>query len=346
MQEAEKTAINSWLDLRYVVDNDRFADYFRRILIRDYGRYRELLRIEPHVSKYDWLVQQYQEAQTYSKGVNSMTANGQTTTAQNGSKTRQGTDTRTGTVSDIGSIQRAGSGTKTDVMTDSDLTTNAGADVSQVTGRDTTTGQNANTSGGSDRRDTSAHNNTKNLAKDNPMSVSYPDGIAIDGAVYQGILNWQNPTGQSEADTRNTDNEVTQYGRTESGTNSSTADHTSTNTFTHGHTISNQGTKNDTQTDVHEDSETKTNNRAINDVLDKEETETTQGTGTTTTGNASAGNTQSLTQHINTGRSIDTATLLTQASAFIKETSAMQWLISRLEPCFMGVYNDDDEFCF
>ena len=33
--------------------------------MRDYGRYSQILRIQPDITDYDWLVQQYQEAQTY-----------------------------------------------------------------------------------------------------------------------------------------------------------------------------------------------------------------------------------------------------------------------------------------
>lgn len=57
--------IEDWFDDREVVDNEMFDVYFRRVLNRDYKRYKELLRIEPGVAKYDWLVNRYNEWRTW-----------------------------------------------------------------------------------------------------------------------------------------------------------------------------------------------------------------------------------------------------------------------------------------
>ena len=62
--DLQKT-IEDWFDDREIVDNDMFDIYFRRVLNRDYKRYKELLRIEPGVAKYDWLVNRYNEWRTW-----------------------------------------------------------------------------------------------------------------------------------------------------------------------------------------------------------------------------------------------------------------------------------------
>lgn len=58
--DLQKT-ITDWFQYREVVDDDKFEVYFKRVLNRDYGRYQELLRIEPGYAHYDWLVKNYKE---------------------------------------------------------------------------------------------------------------------------------------------------------------------------------------------------------------------------------------------------------------------------------------------
>ena len=73
-----------------------------RVLERDYPRYNQLLRIEPGVSQYDWLVQRYLEAQTRA------TKDGDTTLTHNVGVADTGTitevDDTTHTIEDDGTI--------------------------------------------------------------------------------------------------------------------------------------------------------------------------------------------------------------------------------------------------
>lgn len=73
VDDALKQTIYDWFQFRPVCDDDRFNVYFNRVLNRDIGRYNELLRIQPGISNYDWLVTKYQETQWTHEGQNDIT---------------------------------------------------------------------------------------------------------------------------------------------------------------------------------------------------------------------------------------------------------------------------------
>lgn len=72
MDEALQQTIYDWFQFRPVCDNDKFNIFFNRVLNRDMGRYNELLRIQPGISNYDWLVTKYQETQWSHEGQNNI----------------------------------------------------------------------------------------------------------------------------------------------------------------------------------------------------------------------------------------------------------------------------------
>lgn len=77
IDDSLKETINDWFQYREVCDDDKFPVYFRRVLNRDYARYSQLLRLEPGVAEYDWLVEIYNEfkSQSITDSKNSSTKN-------------------------------------------------------------------------------------------------------------------------------------------------------------------------------------------------------------------------------------------------------------------------------
>ena len=352
IHQAEKDVINSWFDLRYVCDNDKFVTFFQRVLIRDYGRYRELLRIEPNISKYDWLVQQYMESQTYNKGSDVTANNGIATDTTQQETTSNNTATRNTTDNLTGTHRNQVSGTDSTNKADTHITTHSGEDITTDATNSNMTTHTTQQAGGSDNSVTYNHNNNKGLSKTQPMSVTYPNGMSIDdiGNIddpnargNRGVLNWSYPSEQNEQDTRNKEDSTTNYGRVDNNNTTQSNTGTGTNTLAHGHRITESVTGNDLTSHNVDGTDTDNETRTGTGTDTNSGTSSTEGTTTHDTSSETVANRTNLTQHINTGRSIDTATLLSQARAFIINSSAMAWLIDRLEFCFMGVYNDSNE---
>lgn len=95
VEESLKSTIYNWFQFRYVVDNDKFPVFFQRVLDDDYDRYHQLLRIEPGVAQYDWLVNQYQEM----KAENIGTVSNNTDITNNNTATIETLQNRTGNAS-------------------------------------------------------------------------------------------------------------------------------------------------------------------------------------------------------------------------------------------------------
>lgn len=340
--QADKEAINSWFDTRYVCDNEKFVLFFKRVLVRDYGLYRQLLRNEPDISKYDWLVQQYNESQTYEKGSEQGETNA--TGTATGTATTNGTATHNNTNSTV--INANGThthnGTDTDTGNGTSNTVNGGIDTTNRNSTESHSETTETNASGTDTVTDNAHTNTKSLNRENPMSISYAGGASIDGNNNTGALDWQYPSGQNEQDTRNRDTTTTDYGRTdetETGGNSSTS---GTESTSHGHTVNVTDSHTNTKTITATDTDIKQDTHTGTDAGTETNTTTATNSNSTTSTTGTVNNKQHITQHVNTGRSVDTATLLSQAQAYIMNSSAFQWLYSRLDVCFMGVYNDSE----
>lgn len=91
LDEATKATIFDWFQYREVCDDDKFNTFFNRTLVRDLPQYEQLLRIEPGVAEYDWLVEEYLESQRTHTGSNSDTLSGNVTTDRSGTVTTEGT---------------------------------------------------------------------------------------------------------------------------------------------------------------------------------------------------------------------------------------------------------------
>lgn len=264
---------------------------------------------------------------------------------ENDTQNSTNTTTKTGTVktsgTNTGTIENEGNGTRLDVNSGTDTTTN--------TGTTKTSGTNSTT------KDATADN----LASELPMSIEYNTGAGVFPS-----LNWQTASGQSSAKTHETDTDINSTETTQNSTNTLKRD-TQVNTTTTSSGTQTQNLKNSiTQTNDLEDvstveggsNKTGTNSQTTtNDLTDTNNVTRTRGeTGTDTTNeNTSSTNTvnqtQSNTQDAETesedksiisGRSgVLSSTILKEARNYIRETSAIKWFISKLEPCFYAFYD-------
>lgn len=62
IDEPTQELIKEWFQYRQVADNNKFIPWFNRSLNLNYSYYRQLLRIDPTVSDYDWLIENYKES--------------------------------------------------------------------------------------------------------------------------------------------------------------------------------------------------------------------------------------------------------------------------------------------
>ena len=342
LTDAEMETINAWYDSRYVCSNKNFVRFFGRVLVNDYKRYRELLRIEPGISQFDWLVQQYQESQTEE------THTDETTTSGTTSQTTSGETTQTGTTSTVTHEEGETSGTNSQTITGTSetdgttsVTENTETTTENTTGHSVTLDRTENQASGSDTTHSETDNNgdTKGLTKDTPMSISYQGQTSIPA------LNWEYPSGQTEqvnSDTSEIDGSTT-YGRKDITTHTYTAEDTNEGTGT--------GERTNNTTTSQEGSTSQNTSGTTSGTSETDGTVTTTTTGGTETEGSASGTTsgtseserEGLIRSISTGRSIDTATLLKQAKEYIQNTSAMMWLIKELEPCFFAFYDEDEE---
>lgn len=342
--QADKEAINSWFDARNVVDNDKFVVFFQRVLVRDYGRYRELLRTQPDISKFDWLVQQYMESQTYEKGINTNETTGSTSTTGSTESTSNGTSSATRQGNETAIYNGTGTSNDTTSDTVNHTTTNSGTDTTSHTASESREGSTSVEASGSDSTETDGHNNVKGLTRESPMSISYGSGGAhIDReSGNTGALEWEYPSAQSETDTRDNSDSTTTYGRKDETETTDSVSQEAQDTTTHGHIITEAGSTSGSRQGTTTDQHSNTVNHNDTDTGTTTGSNTSESTSNGTSSTSTNGSNQHLTQHVNTGRSVDTATLLSQAQAYIMNSSAFEWLYKQLDVCFMGVYNDDE----
>lgn len=320
--------ITSWYQFRHVCDDEKFQAFFNRVLFRDYDRYEQLLRIDPTVSDYDWLVQTYRERmlersttgssnlETETTGENS-TSYGKTITAvtdDDSTKTKQGTEGRTISIDD------SESDTLTRQLTDKVVHSGSSSGTTSNPGYTDTTSESAN---------------GKTMGKDMPMSNTYTGTSGLPGS-----FDWSNPSTQAESQTdtdrttsRSYDSSTSTSG-TDDYTNTDTANGTDTRAITRDNSRTDSATKSD--------SETYADDKTVKTTEGGKDTQTKSGT-VATTGTKSESGTD---KEIYTGRNEDPATLLRRASAFIANSSAWEWLKARLDVCFIQVYDIDNNFLY
>lgn len=360
--DALNQTIYDWYKYRYLsfVDTDKFRDIFRRTISVSLPRYEQLLRIEPGVSEYDWLVGLYRERQLKRKSDHELeTTHGSDQVQSNSIDTDAGTITHThGIISDLkgGVVSKAHTGTVDDTKT-------GGHDTDTVSGRNTTTYSphvSRKTTNGGDRQ---AWSGDQSLAANLPMSESYDKYIeptesgtsaTESGEYYQHAyehmpaLKWNAPSSQSQSGHReyvkdgSTVTESFVYDDNVKGditvTEGDKANPT-TNKFTYNNE-KNSKEFNDTETTTYQNlGNTRTQG---NDSDNRDLTKTNQDTITKNYGNINVSGNGNVTDREQvTGRNEDPAKILERASRFIKSTNAFEWLRHEIEPCFLALYDID-----
>ena len=229
---ATQQTITDWFQFRRVADNDKFVAWFNRALLLNYPYYRQLLRIDPSTSSFDWLIVNYNEHESITDVKSNHT----------------GSSSVTGTTINNGSSDSVSSSSGTSNTTSQ----NEGTSTDETSG--TTTGNNQ----GFDRQ--------TGLSRVAPMSADYTsddmkernaDKITVGKQTISGYAkgmpraNITNPSATSDT--------LTENGTLSAGTSNSNTSGTTTANGTTNTTDSTSGTIRGTT------SNTATNNSATTD---------------------------------------------------------------------------------
>lgn len=286
--------IEEWYDDREIVDDTKFGLYLNRVLNRDYARYVELLRLEPGISKYDWLVNRYNEWRTW----------GTDNTSDEGKHTKE-----------YGMTLKRQKGTADDTLVTAsggdykEHTEYGGSDENVINARKRVLDGSTTPNAGSTKTAKAA-----SVDKNNPYSVSYEGAAA--GSIP--ALDWSTSSTQAQTETSETivydggsDKEHTE--ETESGGDTTKYGQTRDTYASGSKTTKTESKTTGADDDIYGGSDT-----------DKDESKTGFDTDR---------------YHMESGRTGDPVPMLKDAVEFIKKTSSWQWLASRLEICFMGVFD-------
>lgn len=203
---ATQELIKEWFQFREVADNNKFVLWFNRSLNLNYPYYKQLLRIDPTISDYDWLIENYKES------------------LYNSEKTGKsnGTDTQTSKQDIVGT---------NDINTTSNLETTGESNT-----QDNTQGFNRDSSLSRVAPMSQEYNTADITARNN-------ETISVGGETITGFangfpsVNVQNPTSTGDTLTKNgtlSHNQNTETSNTKNTSVSSSSDNrttTSNNTF-------------------------------------------------------------------------------------------------------------------
>lgn len=356
-----QASIAEWYDSRRVCDDELFGRFFRRVLSRDFTRFEQLQRItpgqgfKPGATKYDWLVQSYKERQRFlqtqaqKQGTGSVAKDDDITDITSDTTSEQVQGARTQQTTTITDDSRTSSGVKTGesgTTTNGTRTENTGVTRTDEGGTITSyTGDNVTVSEGN------SETGARSVQKVNPMSISYPNftqepegGDPDMVGWHVPKMDWTAPSSQaqdrSKSDTTTTTTETPRVRTTVKGDGGE--DYTNTiGTVTTRETVQSALNETDSTTESYDgdrrttttgqDGKTTTGQRAGNAHRVVESDTTTQNTETE--------DGRTLEREIYSGRDASLSQLLQEAKRYIISTDAFQWLIDRLEVCFLGVYD-------
>lgn len=315
IDDATKENIFEWFQFREVCDNVKFGAFFRRELNIDLYRYNQLIRAD--LTEIDPMVNTYRERLLKTTGETSNTGSDTSETKKEGSFTRE--------------IKDGGTDTSTATRTPDLTTTNTpGVTTTQETeyGKtNTRNGEQTETPGVKETTQTTGKNTGKQANKSMPQSISYSG--ASDGNLPN--FDWQYPSNQTQQE-----NDIN---------NTVTLSRTGQNTIEYNDIKDQQGgtdTTKTSQTGSDKLTETGTDKTDSKVTYGKTQTitETPQGQKETTT--ETKGTKQSNThedKEIWTGRDgLTPQEALQQLKDYIRGTNAMEWLIGKLEACFIGIF--------
>lgn len=321
-----KQTITDWYTHREVCDNDKFPLFFKRKLTIALPRYNQLLRIEPGVSQYDWLVQKYTELQRLSTESGTMNratvSEKEMTGAESGLRSNTQTNNLTDTVYTDGAVSEANGGTV-------NKNTAYGKTVSN-SGSVSSSGSNTETGAIHDVGTQSNNSDSKGLAKAAPQSMSYAAGG------FPSTMDWTYPGSQSEQ--KNTSSGEDRNTRTfDNHRNANTSSTTDNRSSSQGGNDLETTTDSRTKTNLHHDTTQTNKSGTVIDQSSESNTKTGSENATSRTGGSDSKSGDERVRE--SGRDVDIATLLQNAKAFIAVSSAFEWLRGNLEDCFMGIYD-------
>ena len=223
LDEATQQSIINWFKFRKVSDNERFVDYFQRILLNYETQYTSYLRVQ--TIQFDPLVTSYLE-----RLIN-----------RDGTESRTGTGSRSNTTKETGSETGSGSGTSKTV---GDVTTTASDNTST-------------TSSGTTNATNSGNQNVK------AMNAQLPQSSTGAGSGLPSAMNWNYATAQDESQTVNSgsSNDSRTGNASSTGSSRSNSDSTSMTTNTESNTRNN--TRNSTTTESENSNDNATNSEVV-----------------------------------------------------------------------------------
>lgn len=307
-----QAVIYDWYQDREVANDEKFPLWFSRLLKKEYHHYEQLLRIEPGISDYDWLVTQYRELQRYDNETDStqdsLAITRRLTISENVSTEGEAHDTISGQHSETEETEATYTKSESRTKDQDDTTTGSS---SSTTDRDSET---------YDKGD------TKTLRRALPMQTLYggQDPWYATKNISDQLFDWSTATEQDGTGSENRTTESDDTSVSSSNTISFESDVTdrTTGTNTDEKTVSGSGSSSQTKNNTHEDATT------------KDGTHTNTGSDSRHT----SGERENLSQEITSGRNGQIAIMLENAKQFIENTDAWAWLETRIDTVFMGVY--------
>lgn len=371
VDSATQLEVYEWYHDRQLCDDnvDKFVRYFNRKVRALSEQYHQYLRVE--TTSFDPAVTRYLERELTGDRKANVTNGAALRTETTGETTgrgeiiQEGNDTSTLTGSSTQNKDTSGtsevSGTSNDTRTDNTTQTSNGDTSSRVNSQTGVNGlvtesidENTSNTQRTEGKETTEQGNTA-LSGQLPQSSIYPNtGTSAIREVPN--LSWQYNATQQDGSynqgEKNT-NETTDGSASREGNNRTTTDSTTETTGTQS-TDSNNTTRNTgtvanvgktTQDGKTTGTEMVTGSKQDTAVAEtsataKDETEGTTHTVTVTSNDGSTATDDfTKTRERYTGRDEAAQDLLNRARDYILKTNAFEWLVARLDVCFMGVYD-------
>lgn len=323
VDDATQSALYEWFYDRKLNDvPDKFQRQFRRLLNAEYHRYIQYLRID--YTDFDPMVTQYLERWTGSQ------------TKVDGNISREGETDLTGKTTN----KTTGSNSGTSVTTSND--DSRGTTRSETT--QNTTGKTTNVTNTDSLTKTEGETSSESTSESHGTSQSTTDGKNLEGALPNSSsygtgqiptsLNWTYTSGQGQSSSETLGGTDDTGQATATGTSTSTAeasgtsDTTGTSNQDLDSTTTGSSTNTSTGLTTTENEQTLGSDTAINTDNKTTTSDTTKTAASTLTDN----------KERLTGRGGAPQDLLNSARDYILRTNSFTWLVAKLDPVFMQMF--------
>lgn len=376
--ESLQTVIYDWFQFREIAGTEKtFPVYFNRVLNRDYNRYNSILNFEAGSSELSsdissWLKLRLVDT-TENGDVNSTETNehlgsdtSKVESSNNGGNSHTGDVKHVTTaaaddnyVTNSGSDTNSGSIIKThkqDKAENYDETKSDGKTTSKNTQTTVVDDDSTNTVNGTTLIKQGYSDNVRELSKQNPQSISYSDEQVSSGNTENGgvpSLDWHYSSSQAQ---RYNEHKIIGTEPDETSSKTVYADDSTTTVEDSGSgTSENNDTRSYNRNETTEDADSrkiqrentsKTNkNESLVDTYNENTTNSSKGESTETKTYNSNNNivrSNNSNSSSSSGGRLGYQTLSSiyrDAVDYLEKTSAWEWLSSRLEVCFVGVYD-------